>query len=384
MSFSTPVRIDFGHESAIEPVYHNSPEANSMFVRNCWYMAGWSSDFARDQLRSVTILNENIVLYRKSNGALVALHDRCCHRFAPLSLGRIEHDDLRCMYHGLKFAPSGKCIEIPFQSKIPPQACVRSYPVIEKYSGAWIWMGDPARADESMVPEFVGVEDPRWAMLPGRMDYNANFMLINDNLLDLSHIPFLHRYSLGKNLTPEGITRPVVTKLERAVRVQNWLIGEPSQMEAAIRASRTNIWQTYDFVVPGVFLLTADFYPDGTADKFPESEPQGVEPIHRQFTCQAVTPITNDRACYFFAYGPWKQEANLMEHFYQLGLTAFNEDRKMIEAQQRNINLSNGDAMLTTVSDSALSQFRRMMKKILADEARGNVGESIHGHEARA
>ena len=73
-----------------------------------------------------------------------------------------------------------------------------------------------------------------------------------------------------------------------------------------------------------------------------------------------------------------------MEHFYQLGLTAFNEDRKMIEAQQRNINSSNGDAMLTTVSDSALSQFRRMMKKILADEARGNVGESIHGHEARA
>ena len=340
-----------------------------MFVRNCWYMAGWSRDFTRDELKAVTMLNEPIVIYRKSDGGLVALQDRCCHRFAPLSLGRIELDDLRCMYHGLKFAPSGKCIEIPFQTKIPPQACVRSYPIVDRYSGAWIWMGDPTRADESLIPEFVGIDDPRWAMLPGRMDYNANYMLINDNLLDLSHIPFLHRYSLGANLTPEGVTRPVVTKLDRAVRVQNWLIGEPSQMDAAIRGTRTNIYQTYDFVVPGIFLLRADFYPEGTAERFPESEPQGVQPIHRQFTCQAVTPIANDRACYFFAYGPWKQEAKLMETFYQLGLKAFNEDRTMIEAQQANINRSHGAAMLTTASDSALSQFRRMMDKLIKEEA---------------
>ena len=96
-----------------------------MFVRNCWYMAGWSRDFGHDELKAVTMLNERIVIYRKNDGGLVALQDRCCHRFAPLSLGRIENDDLRCMYHGLKFAPTGRCIEIPFQSKIPPQACVR-------------------------------------------------------------------------------------------------------------------------------------------------------------------------------------------------------------------------------------------------------------------
>ena len=187
-----------------------------MFVRNCWYMAGWSRDFGRDELKAVTMLNEQIVIYRKNDGGLVALQDRCCHRFAPLSLGRIENDDLRCMYHGLKFAPSGKCIEIPGQSKIPPQACVRAYPITDKYSGAWVWMGEPALADESLIPDFVGIDDPRWAMLPGRMDYNANYMLINDNLLDLSHIPFLHRYSLGASLTPEGVSRPTVTRLERS------------------------------------------------------------------------------------------------------------------------------------------------------------------------
>ena len=168
-----------------------------MFLRNCWYMAGWSRDFTVGTLAGVTMLNDPIVIYRQSGGSLAALQDRCCHRFAPLSRGRVEGDDLRCMYHGLKFAPSGKCIEIPGQPKIPPQACVRAYPIVDKYSGAWIWMGDPSLADESLIPDFVGIDDPRWAMHPGRMDYNANYMLINDNLLDLSHLAFLHQKSFG-------------------------------------------------------------------------------------------------------------------------------------------------------------------------------------------
>ena len=122
----------------------------------------------RSALLEVTILNEPIVVYRKSDGAAVALQDRCCHRFAPLSMGRLEGDNLRYMSHGLKFEPSGKCIEIPGQPKIPPQACVRGYPIVDKYSVAWIWMGDPALVDEALIPEFVGVDDPRWAMKPGR------------------------------------------------------------------------------------------------------------------------------------------------------------------------------------------------------------------------
>jgi len=356
-----------------------------MFIRNCWYMAGRSRDFARDELKVVTMLNEPIVIYRKNDGGLVALQDRCCHRFAPLSLGRLEDDNLRCMYHGLKFAPSGKRIEIPGQSKIPPQACIRAYPIVDKYSGAWVWMGDPTLADVSQIPAFVGIDDPRWAMLPGRMDYVANYMLINDNLLDLSHIPFLHCRSLGASLTPEGVSRPVVTRLERSVRIENWLTGEPSQMIGSIRGMRTEIWQTYDFVAPGVFLLRADFYPIGTAARFPEQEPSGVQPLHRQFTCQAVTPLADDRTCYFFAHGPWREEAELMEPFYQLGLKAFNEDRTMIEAQQRNINLSGDDTMLTNASDSALSQFRRMMDKLIKDEAQQTAAApSSLAREARA
>ncbi|MDO8432450.1 MAG: Rieske 2Fe-2S domain-containing protein [Candidatus Binatus sp.] len=120
-----------------------------MFVRNCWYAAGWSRDLAQDRPTALTMLNEPIVIYRKSDGDLAALQDRCCHRFAPLSMGRVEGDDLRCMYHGLKFAPSGKCVEIPGQMKLPPQARVQQYPIVDRYSLAWIWMGDPTLAEVS-------------------------------------------------------------------------------------------------------------------------------------------------------------------------------------------------------------------------------------------
>ena len=135
-----------------------------MFVRNCWYMAGWSRDFTEEKPVAATILGESIVIYRTANGTAVALRDRCAHRFAPLSMGRVEGNDLRCMYHGLKFAPTGKCIEVPGQQKIPPQACVRAYPIVDKYSGAWVWMGDSAKADESLIPNFVGIDDPAWVM----------------------------------------------------------------------------------------------------------------------------------------------------------------------------------------------------------------------------
>ncbi len=344
-----------------------------MFVRNCWYAAGWSRDFAQDRIAGVMMLNEPIVIYRKSDGSVVALQDRCCHRFAPLSLGRLEGDDVRCMYHGLKFGPSGQCIEIPGQSKIPPQACVRSYPIVDKYSVAWIWMGDPAIADKSLIADFVGVDDPHWAMKPGRMDYNANYFLINDNLLDLSHIAFLHRKSLGATFNPQGVSRPTVTRMARGVRIQNWINSGPSKMVPSVREARVDILQTYDFIIPGVFLLRANFYPEGTASMFPEREPADVEPIHCQFTCQAVTPLTDDRTCYFFAYGPWAKEAELIDAFYQLGVKAFNEDRTMIEAQQKNINISPESRMLTIAIDSGAAQFRRMMEELMRAEAQ-NVG----------
>jgi nitrite reductase/ring-hydroxylating ferredoxin subunit len=84
------------------------------FVRNAWYVAGWSQDLGKDQLLARTILNQPVVLYRKADGGVAALEDRCAHRFAPLSAGRLVGDDrVQCLYHGLEFDPAGNCAKNP-------------------------------------------------------------------------------------------------------------------------------------------------------------------------------------------------------------------------------------------------------------------------------
>jgi phenylpropionate dioxygenase-like ring-hydroxylating dioxygenase large terminal subunit len=344
-----------------------------MFLRNYWYAAGWSRDFSVGTPTGVTMLNDPIVIYRRGDGVLAALQDRCCHRFAPLSMGRVEGDNLRCMYHGLKFDPSGKCIEIPGQPKIPPQARVRCYPILDQHSVAWIWMGDPALADESLIPDFVGIDDPRWVMKPGRMDYKANYMLINDNLLDLSHLAYVHRKTFGAAFANGenqawAETRPHITRLPRGLRVERWQMSSPAPpFLSYIKDPSVDMWNTYDFLVPGFFLLRADIYPQGTAAKFNQEEPSG-EPLHSQFTCQAVTPLTDQTTCYIFAYGPWPKDAALCDAFLDLGKAAFEEDRIIIEAQQKVIDMSPAAKMITTSFDSGVSQFRRMMDELMRNE----------------
>jgi len=128
--------------------------------RNCWYVAAWDHEIKRLTLNRRILLGEAVVLYRTSDGAPAALEDRCCHRHAPLSHGRLKRDEIECAYHGLRFAPDGRCTHIPSQDSIPASACVRSYPVVERYHWLWIWMGDPALADDSLIPDFGVMDDP--------------------------------------------------------------------------------------------------------------------------------------------------------------------------------------------------------------------------------
>src|SRR5436309_892193 len=119
------------------------------YAKNAWYVAAWSHDLKADHPLGVQILGEPIVLWRGQQGRIAALEDRCAHRLAPLSLGRCEGESLRCMYHGLLYNAAGIVTEIPGQDAIPPQAKVRPYPVIDRHSWIWVWLGDAGAADET-------------------------------------------------------------------------------------------------------------------------------------------------------------------------------------------------------------------------------------------
>ncbi len=171
----------------------------SLFLRNAWYVASWGDDLETGKIGSRRILGDDIVLFRGEAGAVVALRDMCPHRFAPLSLGRLIPGGIACSYHGLEFGEDGSCIRNPHTSgRIPAKASVRRYETIERDTLVWIWMGE-AEADPALIPDFsflapdTGLTVTRRDVIRMPVDYR----LLIDNLLDLSHISFLHDGLLG-------------------------------------------------------------------------------------------------------------------------------------------------------------------------------------------
>lgn len=167
------------------------------YLRNAWYMAGWSSEIG-DALLRRQMLGEPVMLLRKLDGSVVALADRCPHRFAPLSLGTREGDCVTCPYHGLTFDADGTCMRNPFSETLPKGARVCSYPVVERDGIAWLWPGREELADPAAIPDFsmLWVEG-HGAPIGGQIPMNANYEFGTDNLMDLSHIEFVHKGSFA-------------------------------------------------------------------------------------------------------------------------------------------------------------------------------------------
>ena len=341
--------------------------AQSAFLRNAWYVAAWSHEIGPREMLARTITRVPLVFWRDAKGRVVALEDRCCHRAAPLSKGRREGDRIRCMYHGLLFEADGRCVEIPSQDFIPPAARVRAFPVVERFKWIWVWMGDPERADESSIPDTHTLDDPAWRGEPGYLHFDANYLLITDNLLDFSHLSYVHEKTLGGSAKYAGI-RPKVTRAERSVRVERWLIDdEPAPFLRKLKTWPGNVdrWNIYDVVLPGVLLMDSGSAPTGTG----ASEGRRVDAA-QFFGCQAVTPETETTSHYFFqqSHGFALDDPSITASLTRSVREGFLEDQDMILAQQRILDLDPDVPMLAMRMDTALASFRALLAKAIADE----------------
>jgi len=338
-----------------------------MFLRNYWYVAA-SVDEVKAKPFGRIILGEPVVFFRAADGMAVALEDRCPHRRLPLSMGKLVGDDvLQCHYHGLRFDRTGACVRVPGQDMIPPAARVKAYPVIERYKWLWIWMGDPALADPSQICDFHWIDDPNWGAKGDYLHVLANWQLVVDNLLDLTHLAFVHETTIGN----AALVEHAAVKVQRGpehVLVTRWIIDQPAPptfVKVGKFTGNVDRWQIIDYRPPAFLRLDVGATPTGTGA--PEGKRVGGISMRN---LNAITPETETTSHYFWAQAHDfdVKNAELTDRIFQQIKLAFLEDVDVFTAQQRLIDLNPAAPTIDINADSGGIQARRIVDRLYAEE----------------
>lgn len=337
-----------------------------MFLKNAWYVAALKEEVGRTPLGRV-FLGEPVVMYRKEDGTAVALEDRCMHRHLPLSMGKVVGDRLQCHYHGLQYDTAGKCVRIPGQDMIPPNAQIRTYPVVERYNWVWIWMGDPALADPEKIVDYHYLDSENWGARRSYLHVKSNWQLIVDNLLDLTHLAFVHETTIGNSALVDNASVKVTRGTDHVV-VTRWIIDAPAPptfVKAGGFTANVDRWQIIDFRPPAFLRLDVGATPTGTG------APQGkrVGGIEMR-NLNAITPETESTSHYFWGQAHnWDvKNGKLSDMLLEQIRTAFHEDVAVFEAQQRNLDLIRNPPQLDINADTGVIQARRILDRLHAEE----------------
>ncbi|MGB7656323.1 MAG: aromatic ring-hydroxylating dioxygenase subunit alpha [Novosphingobium sp.] len=335
-----------------------------MYLRNAWYVAAWDHELA-DTPIARTILGEAVVLFR-NHGQPAALADSCPHRRLPLSLGCVSGEGLRCGYHGMLFGADGRCVEIPGQDVIPPNAHVRTYPVAERWGLIWIWMGDAQQADPAKFIDVPHFDDPAWAVNRGpAMEVACHYQLMTDNLLDPSHVSYVHASSLG-SMDTVGIPVETEVGLDRVI-VTRWIKGHTLAPFFAKRVRFTgpaDRLQHYEVRMPAQAVIKDIVAPAGSG------APEGRlhEAVFLIDSYNFVTPIDDDTCRYYWfqvrnyaADDPAESQA-LTEDF----IAAFNEDLIVLSAVHAGLKAQ--PSKLDLATDLGSNQARRMLARMIKAE----------------
>jgi phenylpropionate dioxygenase-like ring-hydroxylating dioxygenase large terminal subunit len=335
------------------------------FLRNRWYVAALSTEIGKKPLAR-TLLGEPVVFYRDTRGQVVALEDRCVHRQAPLSLGEVVGDHLQCGYHGFTYDRSGTCVRVPSQPRIPPGACVRAYPVTERYGFVHMWAGDPALADTSEPYDFpfVGRDgwNARYATFYGRFDYR----LLMDNLTDLTHLAFTHKQTIGAAGVAEQARARVERDGERVriTRLMEDIAPAPAHVEVTGYAGNVDRWQIIEFTPPGFVWLDVG---NARAGKGGRDATPGDMLVERM-TLHIATPETATTTHYFWVstYPAASMTPEGEQLMYDRSVETFLEDIAMIEGQQTRL-----DPAIPTVDagqDAGQLAMRQTLDRLIAEE----------------
>ncbi len=333
-----------------------------MFLGDAWYVAAWSDEVTSSAPFARRICGQPIVLYRDSGGRAAALYDSCCHRGAPLSIGNITAQGLQCAYHGLVFARDGRCVEIPAQDLIPKKARVRSYPVEEKDQFIWIWMGDPARADASRIVEYPFHGDKRWPHQHDVCHVESSYLILADNLMDLTHLAYVHTSNVGGEARALVEAQMQVSPTERGIFVKRWMPScspPPTYRKCVDLPERVDRWQEFEFIAPGAVLQWNGAVGTGQGAQDPAKREGGFS--LRLLHC--LTPETETTCHYFWsaAHGHQADDPEATTRLCAEIRKAVDEDKRIVEAQQRRVKETGEDWLVDIRSDTARVAMRRAL-----------------------
>jgi vanillate O-demethylase monooxygenase subunit len=351
------------------PASDGLADEGTPFIRNAWYVACFSRDIVAGKPFARRILGENVVLYRKMDGMIVAMKDRCPHRSFPLSLGRVDGDDIVCGYHGIRFGFDGACKLVPTQPSAPRALSVATYVVTETAPAVWIWMGDIDVARQTPLPSAPWMLDGSgWASSYDYLKVNASYVFLHENLVDLSHLTFLHANTFG---TPDYATAPFETEVtDEAIIVRRTvqptrlppIYANPLGMQGVAAARIV----TSTFLSPGLSISAVVLrnleQPDERID-------------HHIRTAQLVTPCDRSTVHYHFVVARdfVTGDADVSEFILQSVKAAFAEDVFALEniTRVRSEDSEAHFAEKSIASDRAGVMLRRRLRMLAENESGG-------------
>ena len=337
---------------------------------DAWYPAAWAHEIGR-ALTPRKLCDQNVVLYRRQDGAAVALEDACWHRLLPLSLGRLRGDEVVCGYHGLVFNSDGRCSFMPAQKTINPSACVRAFPAVERHRLVWIWPGDPALADPLKLPDFHWNDGTEWVGEGGTfVSLQCDWRLVVDNLMDLTHETYVHAGSIGDEAILEAPFE--ATHDESTATLTRWMIGiEPPPFwgKQLGKPGPVDRWQIVRFEAPAVVVGDVGVALTGTG------APQGdrTQGVNGAFLA-ALAPETATSCHYFWNFVRTfkRDDAGLTQALQTAhvneGHGVYDQDHRILEAQQRAILENPRQPFYNLNIDAGALWARRLIDDLLARE----------------
>jgi vanillate O-demethylase monooxygenase subunit len=340
----------------------------SAFVRNAWYPAAWSRDVGRS-LSHRTILGDQVALYRLQNGEVAALEDLCPHRLAPLSMGKLKDDAVECGYHGMTFDCTGRCVRIPGQEIIPPSAKVRAYPIRENMGLVWVWMGVPELAAKTPVYDLAECHDSQWSSVEGdALPIGCNYLSLADNLCDPAHVSFVHLSTLG-SAASEDIPVRFERKGDDRLLTWRWIMDSPAIplfQKFGKFSGHVDRWHYYHYHAPSIAVVDFGSAPTGTGA--PEGRRDNCIQI---FACHFITPV-DETSCidhWLYVKNFASDEPTTVAISDQFRL-AFNEDKVILEAIQKNEGYARGRRQIRLSIDASPVNMRRMVDRMIEAEGR--------------